>query len=109
MMGKQIQLVPHNGRRRTKPGAIALLNAIYPPQLVPPAHLFDEVYDIAKEYNMTLLIEKVKLGIIKNCDLEPLVVAEGDHKFPDVVFNAFAEFSLDESKSLDGYSHLDTH
>jgi len=107
MFGKQMQIRPFQNRARTKNGVIALLNAIYPPQMVPKPELFDEVYDIANEYEMELLVEKLKLGIIKNCELGPLEAAQKADKPPDVVYNAFAEFECDELMSLPGYGDLD--
>lgn len=103
MLGKMIQMV-----NRTVKGVWALLNAMYPPQKVPPAETFDEVYLIAKEYKMDMLIEKMKVGIIKNCVIEPLRVAE-DKKLdvlPKVVVDAFAEFTLSDLRDLEGYHDL---
>lgn len=114
-LGKQLQLEAGKGKAMTKESSyvfiasvIALLNAIYPPQRVPPAELFHQVYEIALEYGMSLLIEKLKLGIVKNCSLEPLVAAERSRRWPDVVLKAFAEFAVDEFKVLPGYGELQT-
>lgn len=101
--GKQIQMIG-----RSKQDVIALLNAIYPPQMVPPPECFNQVYEIAQFYEMTLLIEKLKLGIVKNCSLEPLEAAERAGKEPAVVFDAYSEFTNDEIKKLPGYADLQT-
>merc|ERR550514_1393304 len=93
---------------RTIKGVVALLNAMYPPQKVPPPDTFDEVNTIANDYNMVLLKEKMKVGIMKNCSIEPLKVAE-DKKLdvlPPVVVDAFAEFKLQELKGMEGYTEL---
>lgn len=111
MFGKQIQFFPYQGRRRTKAGLIALLNAVYSPQLIPPEHLFDEVCDIAKEYEMDILLGRLKIGVVANCDVEPLFAAERQRNAgiepQDVIYTAFAEFSADEFKSLEGYELLE--
>merc|ERR1712224_278999 len=65
-------------------------------------------YDIAQYYKMELLIQKLKLGIVKNCSLEPLEAAERDGKEPAVVFDAYAEFTNTEIKQLPGYVDLQT-
>jgi len=103
MMGKMIQMVG-----RTVKGVWALLDALYPPQKVPPAETFDEVYLIAKDYKMDMLIEKMKVGIIKNCAIEPLRVAEEKKLdvLPKVVVDAFAEFALTDLRGLEGYHDL---
>lgn len=76
--GKQLQLISRPGHLRTVEGVTALLNAMYPPQLMPAPEQYHEVYDIAREYNMAC----------------------------PVVFDAFAEFALDEFKDLPGYDGL---
>mmetsp|Transcript_5682 Transcript_5682/g.9209 ORF Transcript_5682/g.9209 Transcript_5682/m.9209 type:complete len:270 (+) Transcript_5682:137-946(+) len=88
--------------RRRKEAVIALLSAIYPPQKIPPLSVSEEVYDIAKEYQMGMLLEKLKLGIIKNCDMGPLELQDP----PDIAFDAFAEFALDELRDLPGWLDL---
>eukprot|EP00397_Hematodinium_sp_SG-2012_P038634 GEMP01042058.1.p1 GENE.GEMP01042058.1~~GEMP01042058.1.p1 ORF type:complete len:329 (+),score=37.90 GEMP01042058.1:126-989(+) len=99
--GKMVQL-----QGRTVAGVTALLDAIYPPQRMPEAIHFDEVYALSKELKMELLIQKLKLGIIKNCSLCPLLVAQEHEKSPDVVFDAFAEFTLNDLKLLDEFDKL---
>jgi len=107
MLGKQVHMMSSPGRPRTRAGVVALLNAIYPAQVSPPAELFPEVVDIAKEYRMELLLDRLKLGVVKNCDFELLEAAERNNAWPpEVVLEAFAEFSVDELKALPGYSSL---
>jgi len=101
--GKMIRL-----KDRSVAGVKALLNAIYPPQRVPPPEAFDEVYALAKELKMDLLIQKLKLGIIKSCCLEPLLNAQRVGKDPDVVFDAFAEFAIEDFKTLNKFDMLDS-
>lgn len=114
--GKQIQIMSVAGRQRTQAGVRALLNVVYPPQLMPPPDLCHEVYDIAREYNMFLLIEKMKVGIARQCDISLLEVAqhaleqlhpeERVTTFPHVIFDAFAEYTVDEFQAIPGYSRL---
>eukprot|EP00928_Gymnodinium_smaydae_P039671 TRINITY_DN27047_c0_g2_i1.p1 TRINITY_DN27047_c0_g2~~TRINITY_DN27047_c0_g2_i1.p1 ORF type:complete len:335 (-),score=73.03 TRINITY_DN27047_c0_g2_i1:71-991(-) len=114
--GKQIFIRSWPGQPRSREGVVGLLNAIYSPQLLPPPELSSEIYGIAREFGMELLLERLKIGLAKNCDLDTLRRAEQDlaewspedveKNFPRVVFDAFAEFSVDELHALPGYAEL---
>lgn len=116
--GKQLQIMSLPGRERTVEGVTAMLNAMYPPQLMPAPELYHEVYDICREYSMDLLIERLKLGITKQCDVSHLEAVQDVLRkpvqppetlasiMPHVVFDAFAEFAVDELKALPGYEGL---
>jgi hypothetical protein len=64
--------------------------------------VFEEVYAIAVDYNMDLLIQKLKLGIVKQGTVQPLHDMEANGTRPDVVLDAFAEFAVDELRNLPG-------
>jgi len=98
MWGKMFPL-----KNRSIKGVRALLDAIYPPQLIPPPDTFEEVYSISKELKMDLLIQKLKLGIIKGCCLKPLQAVQKKKEDAGVVFDAFAEFALNDLKKLDNF------
>ncbi|CAD7937931.1 unnamed protein product [Amoebophrya sp. A25] len=66
-------LVLRNGR--STPAAIALLDTIYSPQKVPPNGLLFEVCEIAHDYDMQLVLQKIKLGLIKRGSATPLIEA----------------------------------
>lgn len=69
-----------------------------------------QVYAIALDYGMELLIQSLKLGIIKQGALH--VLEEQEKSFTggvpqcDVLYDAFAEYSQLELKSLEGYNNL---
>lgn len=98
MWGKMFPL-----KNRSIKGVRALLDAIYPPQLIPPPDTFEEVYSISRELKMDLLIQKLKLGIIKGCCLEPLKAMQKKKEDAGVVLDAFAEFALNDLKKLDNF------
>merc|ERR1712000_582354 len=81
---------------------------MYPPYQLPASDYLDDVYYIALEYNMEKLMETMKLGIVKYCTLEPIVVAQESEKISQLLINAFAEFATEELKALPGYEHLTT-
>lgn len=101
--------------RRTAEGVLAWLHAVYPPQVMPPAHLMPEVNNIARDFGMETVIASMKLGIAAHCDLERVADVErqalevGFTAAPpiaEVVFEALAEFSVDELKKMSGYEKL---
>lgn len=101
--------------RRTAEGVLAWLHAVYPPQVMPPAHLMPEVNNIARDFEMETVIASMKLGIAAHCDLERVADAERQAletgltaapPIAEVVFEALAEFSVDELKRMSGYDKL---
>lgn len=101
--------------RRTAEGVHAWLQAVYPPQVMPPAHLMPEVNKIAQDFGMETVIGSMKLGISAHCDLRSVAMVEhqalatGFTDAPpiaEVMFEALSEFSVDELKSMSGYDDL---
>lgn len=100
---------------RTVEGVIAWLHLIYPPQVMPQAHLLPEVNQIASDFRMDTVIAQMKLSISAHCDLHSVAEVEQQAlatgftevpPIPEVVFDALSEFSVDELKKMSGYSEL---
>lgn len=98
----------------------AVLEAIYPPQKIPPDEVLVEVFQIARDYEMTLLLEKMKLGLANQRSLLPLIAAVncasvgkngvprlGGVDVPRALYEAYAGFSMEELESLEGFGELD--
>lgn len=111
MMGKMLQMTSAKGQPpRRKKAVVALLNAIYPPRLLPPVDMISEVYDIAVEYKMDVLVDRFRLGILWSRDLSYLsYLANTEEPDPclDVVLHAFAELTSSEFQALLGWENLD--
>lgn len=105
--GRQATLSSKPGRPpRTLASVVALLNAIYPPRVLPPLELLDEVHDIAKEYGMELLMNQLKIGMMKNCNLRTLELAEDAGIWPDLLLDVFAQFTAEQLEALPGFAGL---
>lgn len=101
-----ISSAPPGRLPRSKAGVVALLNAIYPPRLLPPLELLREVHDIAREYGMDLLIQKLRAGVLKNSDVGTLKLAERLDALPELLLDVFAEFAAEDLEALPGYDEL---
>ncbi|CAE8694148.1 unnamed protein product [Polarella glacialis] len=93
---------------RTPQGVVAMLCAIYPPQVAPAIELLREVDSIARELHMTLLLAKLKVGIASNESVLRDFAAAGSavEEIPEVVLEALAEFRLEDVKAMPGYEDL---
>eukprot|EP00929_Paragymnodinium_shiwhaense_P073562 TRINITY_DN37534_c0_g1_i3.p1 TRINITY_DN37534_c0_g1~~TRINITY_DN37534_c0_g1_i3.p1 ORF type:complete len:401 (-),score=57.40 TRINITY_DN37534_c0_g1_i3:174-1376(-) len=115
--GQQISIVSTKMRPRSVAGVKALLAAVYPLANPPPSELLPEIFDIAAEYNMHVLMNKLKLWIRQGAaDASHLIAAEEhlkletpereDVTYINAVFDTFALFVKDDLDSLPGFSQL---
>lgn len=93
----------------------ALLAAIYPPQRAPPGKFLFEVCEIAYQFKMEPLLQKLKTGLVSRGDIGILLegLAEAERKgvhpvdaIPEIVVEAFAEFKGKDFSGLRGYDKL---
>ncbi|CAD7960094.1 unnamed protein product [Amoebophrya sp. A120] len=95
---------------RSVKAAIALLDTIYSQQVAPNADVLFETCEIAQDYGMDLVLQKIKLGLMKRGSVKPLLdalyVMKPEQRVPPVVLEAYAEFTLAETKVMLRYDEL---
>lgn len=81
---------------RSPKAATALLDTIYSPQKLPGAADLFETCEIAEDYEMDLVLQKIKLGLIKRGSvkilLDALATLKPSSRIPPAVIEAFAEY-----------------
>eukprot|EP00392_Amoebophrya_sp_AT5.2_P006100 g6110.t1 len=95
---------------RSPKAATALLDTIYSPQKLPGAADLFETCEIAEDYEMDLVLQKIKLGLIKRGSvkilLDALATLKPSSRIPPAVIEAFAEFTLHELSVMPRYEEL---
>ncbi|CAJ1429880.1 unnamed protein product [Effrenium voratum] len=113
--GRTLHIRDSPTTKRSLAGVKAWLQAVYPPQVMPSAQMMSEVTSLASDFMMETVLAQIKLSISGQCDLhnvatvEKQALATGNTSTPpiaEVVFDALAEFAVEELKAMPGYDEL---